>query len=428
LDGILSDHPDWRVARVVRARLARAADALMVGESDAGILIEYVGQGVTEYLDLLDELKPLVHPGSLPSILYSNALKLHESGDREGTVASIELAIEAAERAVDIGDVAETMRCLGFVELRLSENETDNNRFRKLVDHCASRVTRLLDASKAVTDLVNANSDAYAAEFKPDYEGKTVVIFGGMVDDERDARLRHTLGLSSLVSITWNGLEAPNPNKLLEHSVEESVLVVISVDDVLIPGEVRLKLRQRRVSFCRSIDNLASILQSLKSLVRAPMGVDDFVPGTCAEALEWARMRCPKLEFCPTAGKRIDELDENVHAEKVRKRIVSDLDLLNRYAIDARAGNARSGMKNWLALHGFNTQYYAPNESQTTSNNPRAREERTFRCSKGRLFMPEHLKLPGEYPTEARMHFSSHFAAQDGIVIIGYVGPHLYTP
>jgi hypothetical protein len=39
--------------------------------------------------------------------------------------------------------------------------------------------------------------------------------------------------------------------------------------------------------------------------------------------------------------------------------------------------------------------------------------------------MPEHFRLPGEYPTEGRIHFSTEFAAREGRVIIGYIGPHL---
>jgi len=201
--------------------------------------------------------------------------------------------------------------------------------------------------------------------------------------------------------------------------------VIISVDDGLIPTELLLQLRLRNVAISRSLDSLASILQSLKGLVETRHDTESYVPGTCEEALEWARIRCPNLEFSPRVGYRIAELDDYRHADRVRARIVSDLELLNRYAVDAQSGRVSSGTKNWLVLNGFNSSYYSSSESDTTSNNVKLRQERTFACSKGPVFMPEHFKLPGEYPTEGRIHFSTDFAARGGNVIIGYIGPHL---
>jgi len=131
------------------------------------------------------------------------------------------------------------------------------------------------------------------------------------------------------------------------------------------------------------------------------------------------------LEFSPRVGHRIAELDESHHRVRVRMRIVSDLELLNRYAADAKSGRVGSGTRNWLSLNSFNVDDYSSRESQTTTNNTRLREERTFACSYGRIYMAEHLRLPGQYPTEGRIYFSTEYAARDGKVVIGYIGPHL---
>ena len=424
-DQILTRNPDWRDIRVLRANLAMKANMLHHGEVDAEILINYAGQEVHEYFELIQRLKPLIHPQRLPTILYANAQRLYVSGKAESITTAITIALTAADAAIRNGDVAEAQRCLGFLELRLLENEGDNRDFRVAVNQVALQATSLIRKSQGLAEIVDNNVDEFAADFRSALEGKTLIIFGGGSTPAKESRLKACLGLHRLEWVSWQNSEPPNPRKLLEYAGEGSILVVISVDDGLIPPELYLQLRLRSVLICRSLENLASILQSLRGLVESDHKTESYVPGTCEEALQWARLRCPNLEFSPKVGSRIAELDSYRHADRVRARIVSDLEMLNRYAADAQSGRVRSGTRNWLVLNGFNADFFASSESPTTSNNSRLREERTFSCSKGHVFMPEHLKLPGEYPTEGRIHFSTDFTARDGKVIIGYIGPHL---
>lgn len=425
IDDILVQNPNWRELRLLRARLALRVNQLKTGEPDAELLIDYAGQDIDEYMELVRELKSLIRPQSLATLIYSNALRLFETNSREGTLAAITLGIEAAFTAVANGDINEAQRCLGFVELRMLENEGDNRRFRSSVDQVSSRVKDLLATNIAVSSLVDADVEALAAEFRTDLEGKTVVVFGGHSSPGKESRLRDCLNLARLVWLSWNDSEAPNANKLLEYVDEAAVIHIISLDDGLIPSALRMELRQRKAVMSRSLDNLASILAALGKAVRNEVDPQLYVPGTCEEALALAQMRCPNLEFSPKVGDRITKLDEYQHADRVRTRIVSDLELLNRYATDAQDGKVGAGMRNWLVLNGFAANNFSATESDTTSNNARLRDERTFLCSKGRIFMPEHFRLPGEYPTEGRIHFSTEFAAREGKVIIGYIGPHL---
>jgi hypothetical protein len=425
LDDILEQNPNWRELRLLRARLALKAKLLQKEEPDVELLIHYSGQDIDEYMELVRELKPLIRPQNLPTVLYSNALRLFATNNRDGALAAITIGIDAAFSAVANGDINEAQRCLGFVELRMLENEGDNRRFRSTLDQISSRVNDLLATSAAVSRLVDADPEALAAQFRIDLEGKTVVVFGGQSSPEKESRLKDCLGLARLVWLSWKESEAPNAKKILEYVGEAAVIHVVSLDNGLIPSTVWMELRQRKVAISRSLDNLASILAALKSAVQREVDSQVYVPGTCEEALALAQMRCPNLEFSPKVRDRITELDKYQHADRVRARIVTDLELLNRYAADAKSGKVGAGMRNWLVLNGFAASNFSPLESDTTSNNARLRAERTFDCSRGRVFMPEHFRLPGEYPTEGRIHFSTEFAAEEGKVIVGYIGPHL---
>jgi len=424
-DRLLLNHPDWRDVRILRAKLALKVNALNVGGVDAEILLEYSGQEIPEYYDQLQALKRLIPPQRLPAILYANAQRVFASGKDDSISTAITIALEAADAAADIGDVAEVQRCLGFLETRLLENAGDNRSFRPAVHQVASRVSRLIEESQSLAQLIDIDAEAIAAEFKTEYEGKPVVVFGGRSNPTKESRLAACLGLSRLDWISWQDSDAPNPRRLLEVVAEGCTLVIISVDEGLIPTDLLLQLRLRSVAICRSLDTLAGVFQSLRGLVEARHDIESYVPGTCEEALEWARLRCPNLEFSPKVGIRIAELDDGSQPDRVRKRIVEDLELLNRYAADAKSGGVGSGIRNWLALNGFNLSHYALGESGSTTNNPRLREERTFPCSYGRIYMAEHLRLPGEFPNEGRIHFTTQYAARDGKVVIGYIGPHL---
>ena len=427
LDRLIAEHPEWREVRLLRARLLLVNEQFEMGEIDAELLFNYVGQSVSEYVDLIRQLTPLIHPQRLPALLYSNALRLHDKGDRERTRAAIEMAVTATRSAINIGNLAEAQRCLGFVEIRLFEHEGDNRQFRGQVNECVSDFMGILESSHFASASMDAEVEASLLTLKEKFEGKTLVVFGGRRDAEKERALRDCLGLKGLTWLAWDDGRAPDAARLLEHTEEGGTLVVISLDDGLIPSDVRMRLRNKNVFLVRAIDRVSGIVHSLDLLGGAHSEISGFVPGSCEEALEFAQLKCPNLEFSPRVSIRIGELDDNEFAELVRKRIVSDLELLNRYALDALAGRVGGGIKNWLELNGFNAKkHFASTESQTTSNSLRAREERTFTCSKGRVYMPEHFKLPGEYPTKARIYFTTDFAAKDGKVIVGYVGPHLH--
>jgi len=423
----LREHPDWRHLRLLRAQVAKQTNLIQVSDDDAEMLLEYVGQDVSDYLETLEELKPLIHPQRLPTVLFSNAVRLFSCGQSEHVSAAIQIALSAAHLASENGDIAEAQRCLGFLELRLMDDEAQNHRYRDSVNHVSARVTSLLRNSEFLTSVLDHDVEELIEPIRADYQGRPVVVFGGRPTSEKETRLKEVLQLSTLVWIGWQDTTAPDPKKLLEAVKTDSTLVIIAVDDGLIPTSIRQEMHLRKARMSRCLDSVGSVLHSLKFLAQKRDEVKMYIPATCADALQWAQLNCPNLEFSQECGKRVSELDAAQGALRIRQRIIDDLMLLDKYAVDAKSGAVSGGIKVWLQLHGYSPNDFASTESQSTGNDPNLRRARTFKCSPGNVYMPAHLKLSKERPVAPRIHFSVDYVSTLGKVLIGYVGPHLPT-
>jgi hypothetical protein len=128
----------------------------------------------------------------------------------------------------------------------------------------------------------------------------------------------------------------------------------------------------------------------------------------------------------------IEELDAMQNWSHVALRIKADLELLNRFAEEQKAGKVAISFYNWAQLHGYSSNLLALRESESTDNRKWLRMERTFRVPveadpTGEIYMPAHTKLPGKYPIKPRIHFSLDTLATAGKIYIGYVGPHRTT-
>ena len=84
------------------------------------------------------------------------------------------------------------------------------------------------------------------------------------------------------------------------------------------------------------------------------------------------------------------------------------------------------------AVPGYSSSLLALKESASTDSNKKFRKERTFEVPReadptGEIYMPAHMKLPGNYPIKPRIHFTLDTLSTVGKIYIGYVGPHLTT-
>jgi hypothetical protein len=87
-----------------------------------------------------------------------------------------------------------------------------------------------------------------------------------------------------------------------------------------------------------------------------------------------------------------------------------------------------NGASDRIAGQVFGSSSYAPRESTTTEDNPKARRARTFVYGDKKLVMWQHLKI-GVKESENRT-LRIHFNWDDDLaqVVIGHCGRHLHKP
>lgn len=431
--GILSMNPDWSDMRRLAVSIAKREGMYDQVQDDVDLLMHYPGGPVDDYMGTVTALRPLVHPQRLPGLLMSNAIRLAASREPENVKAALALATIAAEQAASNGDFIGAQNAIQFVEMNLRHSMEDANNYRPQIAHIVDRMSNALQSLPGLAGLGDEYLKELAAELRPDYENRRVVVFGGrQPGPERIDTWREELGAKELVWVGWTADDSPDANKLREVVDQDTTLVVMTLDDALINESVRNWLRAQRIPVMRAMETKASIYGALRALAPSSDSLAPFVPQSCSEALSWAMVNCPHLEFSPGADADIEDLDAMQNWSHVAQRIKTDLELLNRFAEEQKAGKVKVGFYNWAQMHGYSSSLLALKESETTDNNKKLRTERTFQVPReadptGEIYMPAHMKLPGNYPIKPRIHFTLDTLATVGKIYIGYVGPHLTT-
>lgn len=423
-------NPRWRALRREAANIALRSQLLAYGEEDAEVLLEYDGQDSTTYLELVNQVRDLIAADRLPVLLLSNAIRLGASGDSDLVQASMDIALDAAYQALNNGDLLNLERSILFMETRLMGSEIANRGYRSSINELLRGFSQVISENPNLLAASEGPQLEMAGELREFCSGKSIVIFGGNLRIEETQKIKDVLNASEVATIAWSDKEPPDARKLREVLSPSSILLIASLDDGLINAEIRDWLRSQRVPQAHCLGSVGSVIGALRLLAESQTSRNQFLGATCAEAVEWARAGLQNLEFSPDVLQRISEIEGSRKNSQVIQRIIGDLTLLNRFPGDAQQGLASGGFKRWLETQRFVTHNFSPNESSTTNNDPRLRGARTFRVSKtyepsGFLYMPMHFRLPGNYPTEPRIHFSIDYVQQFGKVLIGYIGPHL---
>lgn len=431
--GILSMNPEWSELRQLAVNLAKREGLFDQVQDDIDLLMNYPGGSIDDYLGTVTALRPLVHPQRLPGLLLSNAIRIASVREPESVRAALTLAIIAADQAASNGDFLSAQHAIQFVEMHLRDSVENSNNYRTQINLIVGRMSAALESIPGLAELGDEYLRELAAELRSEYSGRRIVIFGGRQSD--DGKLQtwsDELGVESLVWIGWEDNVQPDANRLREVITDDTTLVVVSLDDALINDSLRGWLRTKRVPTMRSMETKASIYGALRALAPSGEALVSFVPQSCSDALAWALANFPNLELSPGADAEIDQLDAMQNWSHVAQRIKADLELLNRYAEEHRAGRVKIGFYNWAQMHGYSANLLALRESETTDGNKKLRRERTFKVPReadatGEIYMPAHLKLPGNYPIKPRIHFTLDTLNSVGKIYIGYIGPHLST-
>lgn len=154
----------------------------------------------------------------------------------------------------------------------------------------------------------------------------------------------------------------------------------------------------------------------------------------CVEALELAIAHLPLVVVGDTIEDAA-ELDQNPKAGTWGRKAWQALRALQSYA-EAKASGGFSG--NFLSFcrtpFGVSdvipAEWVAAGESETTTNNPRFRQARTFPIptdvrTDGRAYMEEHIRLEKGSDPAPRVHFWDDTGGNTGKVYVGYLGRHL---
>jgi hypothetical protein len=155
-----------------------------------------------------------------------------------------------------------------------------------------------------------------------------------------------------------------------------------------------------------------------------------FVPDFCEEVVDHARAHFHRIILGPQVREGAIELDEHAEPSWARKALLA-LEALHAYA-EAKAEGFDGGFWTFCDSSGslsiVPTSWLAMQESETTDNNPRFRELRTFRVDEDSateaVYMPAHVKLEKGGNPSPRIHFHDDTGGLSGRVYVGWVGSH----
>jgi hypothetical protein len=75
----------------------------------------------------------------------------------------------------------------------------------------------------------------------------------------------------------------------------------------------------------------------------------------------------------------------------------------------------------------FGNKVWAAKESDTTTNSAVGKAERTFTYKGQPLLMLQHLKIGVKDSPNRTLRLHFEWDPEDGVVVIGHCGPHLYV-
>jgi hypothetical protein len=196
--------------------------------------------------------------------------------------------------------------------------------------------------------------------------------------------------------------------------------------------ETQAELLGQQERLVRRVRFLEAALRERGEQVPFSDGEPLFEPDFCSEVVEHARKVYDRIEIGARVDEGAEQLDQHADPSWARKALQA-LDALQAYAEAKAAGADGSFMtfceraespsvvpKTWVSLV----------ESETTNNNPKFRELRTFPVDPrvapgGELYMPAHIKLEkGGYPAP-RIHFHDDTSGSTEKIHVGWLGPHL---
>lgn len=152
---------------------------------------------------------------------------------------------------------------------------------------------------------------------------------------------------------------------------------------------------------------------------------------TCCEAVDFASSNLPNLAIGEKVQSGAEDLDEHSEPSWAKKSLRAMV------ALDEYVEAKKSGFEgNFLTfcssgdLAAISTQSIALKESETTEQNTKYRQVRTFPVpsevdGEGRMYMESHIKIEKGGSPAPRIHFYDDSQGETGKIHVGWLGPHL---
>lgn len=158
-----------------------------------------------------------------------------------------------------------------------------------------------------------------------------------------------------------------------------------------------------------------ALLQRMVEVLR-----DGATRQTPRQILELVDQLCPgSLVLLPSALKSADGASGFELGEKL-------FDQLWKLATEYRQLRLQGGPDK-LAMQVFGNKVWAAKESDTTTNSAVGKAERTFDYKGQPLLMLQHLKIGVKDSANRTLRLHFEWDPEDGVVVIGHCGPHLYV-
>jgi len=219
-------------------------------------------------------------------------------------------------------------------------------------------------------------------------------------------------------------------NSLPDHSISSRLDETDGYDLVLVSMSSAASLDTRPATGSNA--RFEYVLPTVPSIVAGLMRAFDLTRETLpthtsvTEAVTWARRTLQWLRLGDAVDAGAAELDRDRSRLLSATRATDGHNLLIEYGRGVLSGTIGTGIEAWAPTVGWPAQNLS-GESESTLNNPRLRQSRTFQVDVGSMrwvLMDNHLKL-ARATAAARIHFSLEFLHSHNLVAVGHLGPHL---
>ena len=406
---LLDEYPTWSSLGLLLLEIADKAGLTDFAEDEIELILASEQRDAHRVRAQLDRYGRLLPPSKRADMILENASRILGSGEADDRAVALTLSLQAARIALTTGLFRLAERALRQVLANTDPASEADSAFRATASVVAGPMLRAAHE----THLFSALREDELLRPLEEAAGEVAPLRIGIAGEDFDA--------ADLQQIS---------NSLPDHSISSRLDETDGYDLVLVSMSSAASLDTRPATGSNA--RFEYVLPTVPSIVAGLMRAFDLTRETLpthtsvTEAVTWARKTLQWLRLGDAVDGGAAELDRDRSRLLWAKRATEGLNLLNEYGRGVLNGTIGTGIEAWAPTVGWPAQNLS-GESESTLNNPRLRQSRTFQVDVGSMqwvLMDNHLKL-ARATAAARIHFSLEFLHSHNFVAVGHVGPHL---